>query len=169
MTFLPYLVPGIAFAVAYLSLFAVPRGPVPALYGTAAILVLIYLAEQMPFASRAGISSMMQLGPEPEEAAQVAGAGWWRRMAGIVLPIQKRSLAIGVLLPFIAGVRSLSLVVILAVPGMDVLTTFAIKLVEFGFTQAANGVVLIISAIAFGGTYAIQKTMKTDLGRGLGG
>jgi iron(III) transport system permease protein len=169
LTFLPYLVPGIAFAVAYLSLFAVPRGPIPALYGTAAILVLIYLAEQMPFASRAGISSMMQLGPEPEEAAQVAGAGWWRRMAGIVLPIQKRSLATGVLLPFIAGVRSLSLVVILAVPGMDVLTTFAIKLVDFGFTQAANAVVLMVSAVAFGGTYAIQKTMKTDLGRGLGG
>jgi iron(III) transport system permease protein len=168
MTFLPYLVPGIAFAVAYLSLFAVPRGPIPALYGTAAILVLIYMAEQMPFTSRAGISSMMQLGPDPEEAAQVAGAGWWRRMAGILLPIQKRALAVGVLLPFIAGVRSLSLVVILAVPGMDVLTTFAIKLVEFGYTQAANGVVLIVSAIAFGGTYAIQKTMKADLGRGLG-
>jgi iron(III) transport system permease protein len=162
-------VPGIAFAVAYLSLFAVPRGPIPALYGTAAILVLIYLAEQMPFASRAGISSMMQLGPDPEEAAQVAGAGWWRRMVGIILPIQKRALAIGVLLPFIAGVRSLSLVVILAVPGMDVLTTFAMKLVEFGFTQAANGVVLIVSAVAFAGTYAIQKTTKTDLARGLGG
>lgn len=169
LTFLPYLVPGIAFAVAYLSLFAVPRGPIPALYGTAAILVLIYTAEQMPFASRAGISSMMQFGPDPEDAAQVLGAGWWRRMAGIIFPIQKRSLAIGVLLPFIAGVRSLSLVVILTVPGMDVLTTFALKLVEFGFTQAANGVVLIVSAIAFGGTYAIQRTMKTDLGRGLGG
>ncbi|QZA12699.1 ABC transporter permease [Mycolicibacterium holsaticum] len=168
LTFLPYLVPGIAFAVAYLSLFAVPRGPIPALYGTAAILVLIYMAEQMPFASRAGISSMMQLGSDLEDAAQAAGAGWWRRMAGIVLPIQKRSLATGMLLPFIAGVRSLSLVVILTVPGMDVLTTFALKLVEFGFTQAANGVVLIVSAIAFGGTYAIQKTMKADLGRGLG-
>lgn len=169
VTFLPYLVPGIAFAVAYLSLFAVPRGPVPALYGTAAILVLIYLAEQMPFASRAGISSMMQLGPDPEEAAQIAGAGWWRRMVGIILPLQKRSLATGVLIPFIAGVRSLSLVVILTVPGLDVLTTLSIRLVEFGFTQAANGVVLIISAIAFAGTYAIQKTAKTDLGRGLGG
>ncbi|RAV08927.1 iron ABC transporter permease [Mycolicibacterium sp. GF69] len=169
LTFLPHLVPGIAFGVAYLSLFAVPRGPIPALYGTAAILVLIYMAEQMPFASRAGISSMVQLGRDLEEAAQIAGAGWWRRMTGIVLPIQKRSLAIGILLPFIAGVRSLSLVVILAVPGMDVLTTFAIKLVDFGFTQAANGVVLIVSAVAFCGTYAIQKTMKTDLGRGLGG
>src|SRR5690606_21040229 len=74
MVFFPYLVPGIAFAVAYLSLFAVQRGPIPALYGTAALLVLIYFTEQMPFASRAGISSMMQLGADPEEAAQMSGA-----------------------------------------------------------------------------------------------
>ena len=40
VTFFPYLVPGIAFAVAYLSLFAVQRGPIPALYGTGLILIL---------------------------------------------------------------------------------------------------------------------------------
>ena len=62
LVFFPYLVPGIAFAVAYLSLFSVQRGPIPALYGTAAILVLIYFTEQMPFTSRSGISAMMQLG-----------------------------------------------------------------------------------------------------------
>ncbi len=99
LTFLPYLVPGIAFAVAYLSLFAVPRGPVPALYGTVFILMLALIAEQMPYASRAGISAMMQLGKDPEEAAQVAGAGWFRRLITIVLPIQKGSLATGILLP----------------------------------------------------------------------
>src|SRR6185436_10327442 len=52
VSFLPYLIPGIAFAVAYLSLFAVPHGPVPALYGTAAILILALMSEQMPYASR---------------------------------------------------------------------------------------------------------------------
>lgn len=169
VTFLPYLVPGIAFAVAYLALFSVQRGPIPALYGTAAILVLIYMAEQMPFASRAGITSMMQLGTDPEDAAQVAGAGWWRRLFTIVLPIQKGALATAILMPFIAGIRSLSLVIILAVPGMDVLTTLAIRLVDYGYSQAANGIVLIVSAIAFFGTYTIQKLMKTDLGQGLGG
>lgn len=61
VTFLPYLVPGIAFAAAYLSLFAVPRGPMPALYGTVTILILALIADQMPYASRAGISAMTQL------------------------------------------------------------------------------------------------------------
>ncbi|TNF19064.1 MAG: iron ABC transporter permease [Rhodobacteraceae bacterium] len=169
VTFFPYLVPGIAFAAAYLSLFAVPRGPIPALYGTSLILILALMSDQMPYASRAGISAMMQLGKDPEEAAQVAGAGWFRRMVSIVIPIQKGALVAGVLLPFISGIRGLSLFVILAVPGTDVLTTFSLRLLDYNYTQAANSVVLIISAIAYFGTLAVQKMTKTNLADGLGG
>ncbi|WP_417270805.1 ABC transporter permease [Celeribacter sp.] len=169
VTFLPYLVPGIAFAAAYLSMFAVPRGPVPALYGTSIILVLAMLADQMPFASRAGISAMMQLGSEPEEAARVAGAGWFKRMTRIVLPIQRGPLVAGVLLPFISGLKGISLVVVLAVPGTDVLTTYALRLVDYGYSQAANAVVLMICAIAFFGTIFVQRLGNASLADGIGG
>ncbi|MGH0277543.1 ABC transporter permease [Sinorhizobium meliloti] len=168
VTFLPYLVPGIAFAAAYLSLFAVPRGPLPALYGTVVILVLALIADQMPYASRAGISAMTQLGKDPEEAAQVAGAGWLRRMISIVIPVQKGSLVTGVLLPFISGIKGLSLFVILAVPSTDVLTTYSLRLVDYHYTQAANAVVLIIAAIAYCGTLIAQKLTRTNLAEGLG-
>jgi iron(III) transport system permease protein len=169
VTFLPYLVPGIAFATAYLSLFAVPRGPIPALYGTAFILLLALVADQMPYASRAGISAMMQLGKDPEEAAQVAGAGWLRRMISVVVPIQKGSLTTGILLPFISGMKGLSLFVILAVPSTDVLTTYSLRLVDYHYTQAANAVVLLIAAIAYFGTLLGQKLTKSNLAEGLGG
>lgn len=168
VTFFPYLVPGIAFAAAYLSLFAVPRGPIPALYGTAFILLLALMADQMPYASRAGISAMMQLGKDPEEAAQIAGAGWFRRMISVVIPIQKGALVAGVLLPFISGIRGLSLFVILAVPSTDVLTTYSLRLIDYNYTQAANAVVLIIAVIAYFGTLAAQKITKTNLAEGLG-
>lgn len=168
VTFLPYLVPGIAFATAYLSLFAVPRGPIPALYGTTLILVLALIADQMPYASRAGISAMMQLGKEPEEAAQVAGAGWLRRMMLIVVPIQKGSLTTGILLPFISGIKGLSLFVVLAVPSTDVLTTYSLRLVDYNYTQAANAVVLIIAALAYFGALLGQKLTRTNLAEGLG-
>ncbi|MFS8049232.1 ABC transporter permease [Rhizobium sp. BR 314] len=168
VTFLPYLVPGIAFAAAYLSLFAVPRGPIPALYGTVTILVLALIADQMPYASRAGISAMTQLGKDPEEAAQIAGAGWLRRMISIVIPIQKGSLVAGVLLPFIAGIKGLSLFAILAVPSTDVLTTYSLRLVDYRYTQAANAVVLIIAGIAYFGTLMAQKLTRTNLAEGLG-
>lgn len=168
VTFMPYLVPGIAFAAAYLSLFAVPRGPIPALYGTSLILILALMADQMPYASRAGISAMMQLGKDPEEAAQIVGAGWFRRMLWVVLPIQKGSLVTGVLLPFISGIKGLSLFVILAVPATDVLTTFSLRLVDYNYTQAANAVVLIIAGLAYGGTLLAQKLTRTNLAEGLG-
>lgn len=168
VTFMPYLVPGIAFAAAYLSLFAVARGPIPALYGTTAILILALMADQMPYASRAGISAMMQLGKDPEEAAQVLGAGWLRRMTSVVIPIQKGSLVTGIMLPFISGIKGLSLFVILAVPATDVLTTFSLRLVDYNYTQAANAVVLIIAGIAYLGTLLAQKLTRTNLAEGLG-
>ena len=167
--FTPYLVPGIAFAVAYLSLFAVQRGPIPALYGTAIILVLILIADEMPFASRAGISAMMQLGKDPEESAQILGAGWWTRMRRIVFPIHRSALASAILLPFISGVQSLSLVIVLATPGTNLLTTLSMNLVDSGYTHAANAITLLICLVALAGTWFARWLFKADLAQGAGG
>ena len=41
VSFLPYLVPSIGFAAACLSLFAVARGPIPSIYGTLFLVVLV--------------------------------------------------------------------------------------------------------------------------------
>jgi iron(III) transport system permease protein len=167
ITFMPYLVPGIAFAAAILTLFAVPRGPMPALYGTSIILMLALIADQMPFASRSGIAAMTQLGKEPEEAARIAGAGWWRRMHSIVLPIQKRALASAILLPFISGIKGVSLFIILAVPATDVLTTYSLRLVDYNYTQAANAVVLMIALLALAGTMLINRITGNGIAKGL--
>lgn len=168
ITFLPYLVPGVAFAFAFLSLFAVARGPIPALYGTNLLLILALIADQMPFASRAGVSAMMQLGREPEEAARVIGAGWSRRVSRIVLPIQRRALFTAVLLPFISGAKNLTLFALLAAPGTEVLTTFSLRLLENNYLQAANAVVLMIAVISFSGALLGQRLLGVDLASGFG-
>lgn len=167
LTFLPYLVPGIAFAAAFLSLFAVARGPVPALYGTLLLLVLALIAEKMPYASRSGIAAMTQLGKEAEEAARIAGAGWFIRIRRIVIPVQAAPLATGILLPFISGIKSVSLFVILATPATDVLTTWSLRLIDYNYQQAANAVVLMIALISWAGTLMIQKITGTGLAEGL--
>jgi iron(III) transport system permease protein len=159
-------VPGIAFAAAFLSLFAVARGPVPALYGTPLILVLALIAEKMPYASRSGIAAMTQLGKEAEEAARIAGAGWFARIRRIVIPIQAAPLAT-VLLPFISGIKGVSLFVILATPATDVLTTWSLRLIDYNYQQAANAVVLMIALISWAGTVIIQKITGTGLADGL--
>ncbi|WP_211252037.1 ABC transporter permease [Vibrio rhizosphaerae] len=167
VTFMPYLVPGIAFAAAFLSLFAVSHGPIPALYGLPVLLIIALIAEQMPFASRSGIAAMTQLGKEPEEAARIAGANWWTRLMRIIVPIQAAPLATGILLPFISGIKGVSLFIILAIPATDVLTTYSLRLIDYNYDQAANAVVLMIALVAWGGTVLIQRISGTGLAQGL--
>jgi iron(III) transport system permease protein len=169
VSFLPYLVPGIAFAAAYITLFAVPRGPVPALYGTLALLIIVLAVTHLPYSSRSGISAMMQLGRDPEEAAQVCGARWHTRMRRVVMPIQKGALVTGIVLPFISGMKELSVVIMLTTSGTQLLTTLSINLVDDGYTQLSNAAVLVIAVVTFGMTYIVQKLTGSNLASGLGG
>ncbi|ADB32904.1 binding-protein-dependent transport systems inner membrane component [Kribbella flavida DSM 17836] len=169
VSFLPYLVPGIAFAAAFLSLFAVRRGPVPALYGSVTLLVIVLAVTHLPYASRSGISAMTQLGREPEEAAQVTGAGWLTRVRAVVVPIQRGSLVTGIVLPFISGIKELSIVIMLTTTGTQLLTTLSINLIDFAYDQMANAVVLVIALVAFLATYLTQRLTRTSLASGLGG
>jgi len=169
VSFLPYLVPSIGFAAACLSFFAVARGPVPSLYGTMTLLVLVMAVKYLPFASRSGISAMMQMGGEPEEAARVCGAGWLRRLARIVVPIQKHALVAGIVLPFISGMKEQSLVIMLATPGTEVLTTQVLRFVDYGYSQLANAVVLAIVGIVFAFTFILEKLTGSNLASGVSG
>jgi iron(III) transport system permease protein len=169
ISFLPYMVPGIAFAAAFLSLFAVRRGPIPALYGSVSLLVIVLVVTHLPYSSRSGISAMTQLGREPEEAAQVSGAGWFTRLRKIIIPIQRGALTTGVILPFISGLKELSIVIMLTTTGTQLLTTLSINLVDFAYDQMANAVVLVIALVSFTATYLTQRITKTNLSSGLGG
>jgi iron(III) transport system permease protein len=167
VSFLPYLVPGIGFAAAYLSLFAVSRGPIPALYGTLLLVMLTMSVAYLPNASRSGIAAMMQLGTEPEEAAMICGAPWHQRILRIVIPIQKSALMTGILLPFITGMKELSLVIMLATPGTELLTTQVLRYTDYGYTQLADATVLIIVALIFTLTLVVQRVTGSGLAAGL--
>jgi|TARA_B110000914_G_C15517056_1_gene474235 iron(III) transport system permease protein len=169
VSFLPYLMPGLAFAAAFLSLFAVSRGPIPALYGSLSLLILVMVVTYLPYASRSGISAMMQVGPEPEEAGMVLGAGFWRRIVSILAPLQKSALVIAIILPFITGMKELSLVVMLVTPGTELLTTQSIRFLDFGYTQLANATILIIGVVVMISVLVLNRMTKTNLATGLGG
>lgn len=169
ISFFPYLIPGLAFAAALLSLFAVPRGPVPALYGTNWLLVVVMAVAYLPYASRAAISSMAQIGHEPEEAAGVLGAGFWRRLLTIVLPLQRGALVTALVLPFISGMKELSLVVMLVTPGTETLTTQSLRFLDQGSPHLANASILIIGLIVMVTVFVIQRVTRVNIANGIGG
>lgn len=169
VSFLPYLMPGMAFAAAFLTLFAVQRGPIPALYGSISLLVLVMVVTYLPYASRSGISAMMQVGREPEEAGMVLGAGFISRMFRIMGPLQRTALVTAIILPFISGMKELSLVVMLVTPGTEMLTTQSLRFLDYGFTQLANATILIIGLVVMLMVLLLQRITKSNLAGGLGG
>lgn len=168
VSFLPYLIPGIGFGAAYLFLFGTGRGPIPPLYGTPLLMILAMGVMYLPFTSRSSVSSMSQMGVEPEEAAMILGARWLQRVGLIVVPIQRRAIFGGIILAFVQGMKELSLVIMLAVPGMEVLTTLSIRYIDNALHQMSNGIILIIVVITFSLTLVLQRVMGTNLAQGVG-
>jgi iron(III) transport system permease protein len=169
MSFFPYLLPSMAFGAIYLSMFAVKRGLIPSLYGTFTILVLIGTVKYLPFASRAGINAIFQLGREIEEAAMIFGVSWWKRMVKIIVPIQKASVLSGFLLPFISSMRELSLYILLVTPSTKILTTMLFQYNEKGWDQYANAVILLIVLVVISLNLLVNRLTGASIDKGIGG
>ncbi|WP_430787562.1 ABC transporter permease [Actinoplanes sp. G11-F43] len=157
LSYLPFLVPGVALGAAFIAQFGRPIGPLPALYGTFALLVIASAAATLPFASQAGRSAVGQISPDVEEAATIAGAGLLRRLSRIVLPLSARGLFAGAVLVFVNVVRDLSLLVLLVTPATPLLSILTYRYASEGFTQFANAVTVVIVAISLAATLAARR------------
>ncbi len=163
-SFMPYLVPGIAFGALYLSLFTNKIGPIPALYGTFFLVALVCIAKNLPFTGRAGITSMLQIGSELEEASEIAGARWGRGFLKIILPLSINGAISGFILVFITVMRELSLIILLVTPETRTLTTMTFRYQEQGYTQFSSAIsVLIIVIVVIGELATRRMTRKSAI------
>ena len=112
MAFIPYLIPAIAFSAIYIAMFLKPKlgGLIPSLYGTFFLILLICAVKYFPYASRAGTSTMIQISADLEEAAEINGAGFFRRFVKIVLPLAKNGIVSGFILTFINIAKEFDLI-----------------------------------------------------------
>ena len=158
LVFIPYLIPSIAFGAMYLALFATAKKIemfgyritlVPSLYGSFALLVLIAVVKNMPFASRAGTSNMLQISTELEEAAQVENAGFLRRFFKIVFPLSKGGMISGFMLVFISIMKELDLIVILMTPSQQTLPYMAYAYSAENLIQLSSAVTIVMFVLVF--------------------
>lgn len=168
LAYIPYVIPGIAFGAVYIAMFAKKIGPLPSLYGTFALLVIVSVAKHLPYASRSGSSAMMQVGRELEEAAWVAGANVWQRFSRIIFPLTSSGFVSGFLLTFITTMRELSLIILLVTRDTQLLASQTMKYVENGRDQMANIVILILVLITVIGNTIITRFRGGELQKGLG-
>jgi len=149
-------------------MFARPFGPLPPLYGTFALLVVVSVAKHIPYSARSGVSAMLQVGKELEEAAAIAGASPWHRFKRIIFPLTSTGFVSGFLLTFITTMRELSLIILLVTPSTQVLASMTMRYIENGNEQQANAVILVLIFLVLIGNFLISRFRGGSLKKGLG-
>ena len=165
IAFIPFLFPTIAFGAMYLTLFAEPVGPIPALYGTFTLLVLISVVSRLPYSVKTGVTAVTQIGRELEEAAELAGASWAMRFRRIIMPLASSGILSGMMVSFVGVMRELSLIVLLITPSTRVLMTVGFGYAEEGLTQLSNALVLIVAVLTIIGELILMWIGKGKMAR----
>ncbi len=111
LAFAPIALPSVVLASAFLWLYLLVPLPV---IGTLSIIGLAYLTRYLPFALRFVSASMVQIHTELEEAAAVAGGGWWRNFRHIYLPLLRPGLMAGWFWVMVHAYRELTISLMLA-------------------------------------------------------
>lgn len=145
---LPYALPGVVLAIACILLFVRPLPLINlALYGTLGLIFVAYLARFLVVCLKPVSASLAQLDPSLEEAAQLAGAGPWRRLATIVMPLIAPSLFAGGLLVFLLAVNELTVSALLWSAGNETLGVLIFNLDEGGESVLASAVAVLVVAM----------------------
>ena len=174
LVFIPYLIPSIAFGGIFLSMFSTPQQIggvtlVPSLYGTFALLTITSVVKHLPFASRAGTANMLQIGGELEEAAEIAGAGFFKRFVRIVFPLSKGGFVSGFMLIFVSIMKELDLIILLMTPKTSTLPYLAFQYQNSNSPQASDCVAIVMFSIVFL-VYALANIFgDADLAKSMGG
>ena len=150
----PWALPGTVFAVALamaMSVHAPWQGRF-LLIGTPLILPLAYLVRGLPLTGRAALAGLRQLDPALDEAAASLGAGTFRRLRRITLPLLRPALAAGAALAFVTAlgdfVTSIVLYTFETRPiAIEILS--GLRLQELGLAAAYGVLLMAASAGAF--------------------
>jgi iron(III) transport system permease protein len=152
---LPWAVPGTVVAIGLATLFSV-RAPWAGrwvLVGTALILPLAYLVRSLPLTGRALLAGYRQLDPALEEAAESLGAGRWRRLWRVTLPLLRPALAVGASLAFVTALGDFVTSVLLYsydTRPISIEILSSLRLSDVGVAAAFGVVLMAVSAAALG-------------------
>ena len=154
---LPAAIPGIVLGIG--MLWAYFKVPLP-IFGTLWILVLAYVAKNLPQGLRVLNATIIQIHQELEESSRMCRANGLQTLARITFPLLRPSLAYVWILTFIVTVRELSAAVVLYSANSMVIPVLLWDQMESGNMQAgyATAVVqtLMILAVIVAARYVFR-------------
>lgn len=146
---LPYATPGTVVALALILAFSNGiMGVGPTLYNTLGMLALAYVVKYLSFALKTTADGYRQIDDVLDEAARVSGAGWWKTMTTIWLPLMKTPMAAAWFLIFMPVVSELTMTILLTGPGLETIGTVIFQLQEYADASGGGASVLAVLVVA---------------------
>ena len=163
VSMLAMAVPGTVLGIGYIRGFSggiFHTGFLQGLYGTGAILVIVFIVRSLPTGTRSGISALRQIDKSIEESAYDMGADSFKVFMTVTLPLIKDSFLSGFVTSFVRSITAISAIILLVTPSYLLITVQINEFAEKGSYGIACAFASILILITYGSVLIMDLVIK---------
>ncbi len=163
VSMLAMAVPGTVLGIGYIRGFVkgvFGTGVLAGLYGSAAILSIVFVIRSLPTGTRSGISALRQIDKSIEESAYDMGANSFKVFMTVTLPLIKDSFLSGLVTAFVRSITAISAIILLVTPEFLLITVQINEFAEKGSYGVACAFATILIAITYGSVLLMNLVIK---------
>lgn len=137
-----------------------PNGLLGGIYGSAAILIIVFIVRSLPTGTRSGISALRQIDKSIEESAYDMGADSFKVFMTVTLPLIKDSFLSGLVTAFVRSITAISAIILLVTPQFLLITVQINEFAEKGSYGIACAFASILILITYGSVLLMNLFIK---------
>ncbi len=163
VSMLAMAVPGTVLGVGYIRGFSgglFHTGILSGIYGSAAILIIVFIVRSLPTGTRSGISALRQIDKSIEESAYDMGADSFTVFMTVTLPLIKDSFLSGLVTAFVRSITAISAIILLVTPQFLLITVQINEFAEKGSYSIACAFATILILITYGAVMLMNLLIK---------
>ena len=163
VSMLAMAVPGTVLGVGYIRGFSggvFHTGVLQGIYGSAAILIIVFIVRSLPTGTRSGISALRQIDKSIEESAYDMGADSFTVFRTVTLPLIKDSFFSGLVTAFVRSITAISAIILLVTPQFFLITVQINEFAEKGNYGIACAFATILIVITYGSVLLMNLAIK---------
>jgi len=163
VSMLAMAVPGTVLGIGYIRGFSggiFHTGILQGLYGSAAILIIVFIVRSLPTGTRSGISALRQIDKSIEESAYDMGADSFTVFMTVTLPLIKDSFLSGLVTAFVRSITAISAIILLVTPQFLLITVQINEFAEKGAYGIACAFATILIIITYSSVLLMNLFIK---------
>ena len=163
VSMLAMAVPGTVLGVGYIRGFSsgvFRTGFLQGIYGSAVILIIVFVVRSLPTGTRSGISALRQIDKSIEESAYDMGADSFKVFMTVTLPLIKDSFLSGLVTAFVRSITAISAIILLVTPQFLLITVQINEFAEKGSYSIACAFATILIIITYGAVLLMNLFIK---------